>query len=126
MRSRMRRNTHRRCRRTRPCWSTCRAAATRTCTRSLSDRVSSSERRVMRDEFDEPQPTLDTAAADTRQVASGAEVAHPHPAAQQPVAQATVCAPLLPTPATIGLRNCDFLTDAANLPDQSIDLILAD
>ncbi|GAB7526592.1 DNA-methyltransferase [Paraburkholderia sp. 2C] len=84
----------------------------------------------MRDEFEEPQPALDTAAAEAGQAAQ--------PVAERPVAQgavpaatpaampATAPAVLLPVPAAIELHNRDFLTDAANLPDQSIDLILAD
>jgi site-specific DNA-methyltransferase (adenine-specific) len=67
----------------------------------------------MRDEFDEPQPTLEPAVP-----------AVPDTAA--PAVQASAPAQLLPMPAGIELRNRDFLTDAANLPDGSIDLILAD
>jgi site-specific DNA-methyltransferase (adenine-specific) len=85
----------------------------------------------MRDEFDESQPALDTAAAEVGQATQ--------PVAEQPVAQVaapatpaaapalpTAPAVLLPVPSAIELRNRDFLADAANLPDQSIDLILAD
>src|SRR6201997_5776060 len=58
----------------------------------------------MRDEFNDPEPTIEEAeAADT------------------------VEGPALPhVPAGIELLNRDFLTDAENLPDGSIDLILAD
>ncbi|ALP65508.1 DNA-methyltransferase [Paraburkholderia caribensis] len=64
----------------------------------------------MRDEFEEPQPpALDDDAE--------AGVAGPLHAA---------AAPLLPVPAGIELLNRDFLTDATNLPDGSIDLIVAD
>lgn len=67
----------------------------------------------MRDEFDEPQaPAPDSDPTEA-------------------VAAATPCAPLpegaLPVvPDGIRLLNRDFLTDAANLPDASIDLIVAD
>ena len=63
----------------------------------------------MRDEFDEPQPAIETTSP-------GAEVA----AAAAP-------APLLAqVPAGIELLNRDFLTDVANIPDASIDLIVCD
>ncbi|TAL91943.1 MAG: site-specific DNA-methyltransferase [Paraburkholderia sp.] len=66
------------------------------------------------DEFDEPQPTIEARAADVAGVAAevtGTSAAMSHvPAA----------------PKGIELLNRDFLTDAANLPDGSIDLILAD
>ena len=62
----------------------------------------------MRDEFDEPQPALETS-----------------PVAEVMAAEAP--APLLPqVPAGIRLLNRDFLTDVANIPDGSIDLILCD
>jgi len=62
----------------------------------------------MRDEFDEPQPALETT-----------------PVAE--VVAAEVAAALLPqVPAGIRLLNRDFLTDVANIPDGSIDLILCD
>ncbi|MDE1182060.1 site-specific DNA-methyltransferase [Paraburkholderia sp.] len=62
----------------------------------------------MRDEFDEPQSTLDSNPA------SAGEAAVP---AVSTVGQ---------VPAGIRLLNRDFLTDAVNLPDGSIDLIVAD
>ncbi len=68
----------------------------------------------MRDEFDEPEmpaPVSETVSL---------------PAAQD-VAAGALALPVLPTvPDTIRLLNRDFLTDAANLPDASIDLIVAD
>jgi site-specific DNA-methyltransferase (adenine-specific) len=68
----------------------------------------------MRDEFDEPQMPAPVGEANAEVAAlEAAEV----------VANAAV----LPTvPDTIRLLNRDFLTDAANLPDASIDLIVAD
>ncbi|MGF6290815.1 DNA-methyltransferase [Paraburkholderia youngii] len=63
----------------------------------------------MRDEFDEPQPAIETTS----------------PAAKVPAAAAS--APLLAhVPAGIQLLNRDFLTDVANIPDGSIDLIVCD
>ncbi|APA87896.1 site-specific DNA-methyltransferase [Paraburkholderia sprentiae WSM5005] len=63
----------------------------------------------MRDEFDEPQPAIETTS----------------PAAEVPAAAAS--APLLAqVPADIQLLNRDFLTDVANIPDESIDLIVCD
>ncbi|HEV3428921.1 MAG TPA: site-specific DNA-methyltransferase [Paraburkholderia sp.] len=65
----------------------------------------------MRDEFDEPEMP-----APVSEVMS-------NPAAEEVAAQPLA----LPTvPDTIRLLNRDFLTDAANLPDASIDLIVAD
>ncbi|MBN3857993.1 site-specific DNA-methyltransferase [Paraburkholderia sp. Ac-20340] len=65
----------------------------------------------MRDEFDEPEMP-----APVSEVVS-------IPAAEEVAAVALA----LPTvPETIRLLNRDFLTDAANLPDASIDLIVAD
>ncbi|WP_321813373.1 MULTISPECIES: site-specific DNA-methyltransferase [unclassified Paraburkholderia] len=65
----------------------------------------------MRDEFDEPEMP-----APVSEVVS-------IPAAEEVAAGALA----LPTvPETIRLLNRDFLTDAANLPDASIDLIVAD
>ena len=64
----------------------------------------------MRDEFEEPQPP----ALDGDAEAGVADALH------------AGAAPLLPVPAGIELLNRDFLTDAANLPDGSIDLIVAD
>ncbi|WP_233870914.1 DNA-methyltransferase [Paraburkholderia adhaesiva] len=75
----------------------------------------------MRDEFDEPQapaPVIDRAAKVAVQVAEDTPRAQPAKAAA-PGAVATV-------PDSIRLLNRDFLTDAANLPDASIDLIVAD
>ncbi|BCG01051.1 methyltransferase [Paraburkholderia sp. PGU19] len=63
----------------------------------------------MRDEFEEPQPpALDDAEAGVAGALHAGAV------------------PLLPVPSGIELQNRDFLTDAANLPDGSIDLIVAD
>jgi len=68
----------------------------------------------MRDEFDEPPMPA------TAPVGDGADVAEAPQGAQPPAAA-------LPTvPDGIRLFNRDFLTDAANLPDASIDLIVAD
>ena len=64
----------------------------------------------MRDEFEEPQsPALNGDAEAGVVDALRADAAS-----------------LLPVPAGIQLLNRDFLTDAANLPDGSIDLIVAD
>jgi site-specific DNA-methyltransferase (adenine-specific) len=66
----------------------------------------------MRDEFDEPQvPAPEGALTGT----VAAETSAAPPAGALPV-----------VPETIRLLNRDFLTDAANLPDASIDLIVAD
>ena len=68
----------------------------------------------MRDEFDEPQPTIDARAADVAGAAAE-------------VTDTSAAMPHVPAaPKGIELLNRDFLTDAANLPDGSIDLILAD
>jgi site-specific DNA-methyltransferase (adenine-specific) len=68
----------------------------------------------MRDEFDEPQVPVPVGEVNAE-------------AAALEAAQAVANAALLPTvPDTIRLLNRDFLTDAANLPDASIDLIVAD
>ncbi|RQH05660.1 DNA-methyltransferase [Paraburkholderia dinghuensis] len=75
----------------------------------------------MRDEFDEPQapaPVSDLAAEVAEQVAADTPRARPAKASA-PGAVATV-------PDNIRLLNRDFLTDAANVPDASIDLIVAD
>ncbi|GAB2881882.1 site-specific DNA-methyltransferase [Paraburkholderia jirisanensis] len=89
----------------------------------------------MRDEFDEPQSTLDTtasadpadAAVPAAEAAAQVNVATVDAAVEAPPAIVTPHhAPLLSLPPGIELHNRDFLTDAANLPDQSIDLILAD
>ncbi|CAB3782758.1 hypothetical protein LMG28688_01500 [Paraburkholderia caffeinitolerans] len=66
----------------------------------------------MRDEFDEPQMPAPAGEA-------GAETAASVTAAEAPTTASTV-------PDSIRLLNRDFLTDAANLPDASIDLIVAD
>ena len=83
----------------------------------------------MRDEFDEPQPAIDgpearaTEAAMAEAVAAQAET----PQVEATEAPALVSPAALPVvPAGIQLLNRDFLTDVANLPDASIDLILAD
>ncbi|MFP3801697.1 site-specific DNA-methyltransferase [Paraburkholderia bannensis] len=80
----------------------------------------------MRDEFDEP--TLPAATGETGEVSSrtaeqeaAAALAH---AAALPAAAVSVVPPAVPD--GIRLLNRDFLTDAANLPDASIDLIVAD
>ncbi|MFL6686082.1 DNA methyltransferase, partial [Paraburkholderia graminis] len=63
----------------------------------------------MRDEFDEPQPA-------TSETTPAGELLAPEAPAL-----------LLPqVPAGIQLLNRDFLTDVANIPDASIDLILCD
>ncbi len=63
----------------------------------------------MRDEFDEPQPA-------TAEITPAGELLTPGAPAL-----------LLPqVPAGIQLLNRDFLTDVANIPDESIDLILCD
>src|SRR6201997_1356832 len=68
----------------------------------------------MRDEFDEPQPAIET----TNPGAEGSAAAASAAAASAPlVAQ---------VPAGIQLLNRDFLTDVANIPDGSIDLIVCD
>ena len=79
----------------------------------------------MRDEFDEPQP------ADTAETGlpAGTAVLAEADAAQAAEADAPVgarAATALPLPSGIELWNRDFLTEVANLPDASIDLILAD
>ncbi|MFP6561039.1 site-specific DNA-methyltransferase [Paraburkholderia sp. B3] len=67
----------------------------------------------MRDEFDEPQaPAPDSDLTEA--------VAAATPCAQPPEGSLPV------VPDGIRLLNRDFLTDAANLPDASIDLIVAD
>ncbi|MEM5326518.1 site-specific DNA-methyltransferase [Paraburkholderia sp. JHI2823] len=69
----------------------------------------------MRDEFDEPE--VPAPVGEVNAEAAALEAA-------EAVAQAAVVVPTVP--ATIRLQNRDFLTDAANLPDASIDLIVAD
>jgi site-specific DNA-methyltransferase (adenine-specific) len=72
----------------------------------------------MRDEFDEPQ--MPAPVGEVNAEAAALEAA-------QAVASAASGVPTLATvPDTIRLLNRDFLTDAANLPDASIDLIVAD
>lgn len=61
------------------------------------------------DDFDEPQPG-----------AGGAPTVAPGRAAGRPLARAAA------VPSGIELHNRDFLVDAANLPDASVDLIVAD
>ena len=63
----------------------------------------------MRDEFDEPQPAASEMAPAEELLASEAPA---------------VLLPQVPT--GIQLLNRDFLTDVANIPDGSIDLILCD
>src|ERR1700751_2680524 len=80
----------------------------------------------MRDEFDEPQPMLDPDAVAQPDEGEAAQDAA-RLAGQAAQQLAPELSPQLPTvPAGIELHNRDFLTDAAALPDQSIDLILAD
>jgi len=77
----------------------------------------------MRDEFDEPQspaPMSDQEA----EVAEPVEVAADTPNARP--AKAAAPGGLATVPDSIRLLNRDFLTDAANMPDASIDLIVAD
>ena len=83
----------------------------------------------MRDEFDEPQPAIDDPEAGATEAAMAEAVTAQ---AETPQVEATE-APALASPAAlpvvpagIQLLNRDFLTDVANLPDASIDLILAD
>jgi site-specific DNA-methyltransferase (adenine-specific) len=83
----------------------------------------------MRDEFDEPQPAIDGPEARATEAAMAVAVTAQ---AETPQVEATE-APALASPAAlpvvpagIQLLNRDFLTDVANLPDASIDLILAD
>jgi site-specific DNA-methyltransferase (adenine-specific) len=83
----------------------------------------------MRDEFDEPQPAIGGPEAGATEAAMAEAVTAQ---AETPQVEATE-APALASPAAlpvvpagIQLLNRDFLTDVANLPDASIDLILAD
>ena len=69
----------------------------------------------MRDEFDEPQ--MPAPVGEVNAEAAALEAA-------EAVANAAAVLPTVPD--TIRLLNRDFLTDAANLPDASIDLIVAD
>ena len=86
----------------------------------------------MRDEFDEPQvPAHVSDLAEEVAAPLPAQLADPQAAGNPcvPAGQAAALAAqaALPTvPDGIRLMNRDFLTDAANLPDGSIDLILAD
>jgi site-specific DNA-methyltransferase (adenine-specific) len=74
----------------------------------------------MRDEFDEPQmPAPVGEVSDVRDEAA-------LEAAEAVANAAAVPAVLATVPDSIRLLNRDFLTDAANLPDASIDLIVAD
>jgi site-specific DNA-methyltransferase (adenine-specific) len=79
----------------------------------------------MRDEFDEPQPAIDTDQPEVAEARMTKARLAQAEMAQAPMAQAPAAA-LATVPAGIQLLNRDFLTDAANLPDGSIDLILAD
>ena len=83
----------------------------------------------MRDEFDEPQPAIDGPQAGVAEAAMAggalAEADTPQVEATETPAPASPAA-LPVVPAGIQLLNRDFLTDVANLPDASIDLILAD
>src|ERR1700677_1007998 len=83
----------------------------------------------MRDEFDEPQPAIDGPQAGAAEAAMAggalAEADTPQVEASETPAPASPAA-LPVVPAGIQLLNRDFLTDVANLPDASIDLILAD
>jgi site-specific DNA-methyltransferase (adenine-specific) len=78
----------------------------------------------MRDEFDEPQAAIESTEAETAEATlARAETAQ----AEVAEAAASSVAGALPVvPAGIQLLNRDFLIDVANLPDGSIDLILAD
>jgi len=69
----------------------------------------------MRDEFDEPEVPAPVGEVNAEAAALEAAEALAHAAAESPT-----------VPHTIRLENRDFLTDAANLPDASIDLIVAD
>jgi site-specific DNA-methyltransferase (adenine-specific) len=81
----------------------------------------------MRDEFDEPQnpaPVSDLEAEVAAEAAEQAEVAA-HASGARP-AKAAAPGGLAKVPDSIRLLNRDFLTDAQNVPDASIDLIVAD
>ena len=80
----------------------------------------------MRDEFDEPQPAIDAEAetAETAMAEAGLAQAETVPLEAVEAEALAACLPVVP--AGIDLLNRDFLTDAVNLPDGSIDLILAD
>lgn len=74
----------------------------------------------MRDEFDEPQMPESVGEA-------SAEAVAPVAAGEAPAAAELAATPSVSmVPDSIRLLNRDFLTDAANLPDASIDLIVAD
>jgi len=74
----------------------------------------------MRDEFDEPPMPAPVGEASAETVASVA-------ADEAPAAAGLAATPSVPAvPDSIRLLNRDFLTDAAKLPDASIDLIVAD
>ncbi|WP_374193507.1 DNA-methyltransferase [Trinickia mobilis] len=85
----------------------------------------------MFDEFDEPQP----AAAGAAERPPAKAKSQPKPEAEvqtapAPAAEPSVSAavqPKLPAlPSGIDIRNRDFLTDMENVPDASVDLIVAD
>ncbi|RFU48783.1 site-specific DNA-methyltransferase [Paraburkholderia sp. DHOC27] len=80
----------------------------------------------MRDEFDEPQPAIDgaTEAEATAEAVTAKAKAAPGESAAVPAQALASALPVVP--AGIRLLNRDFLTDVVNLPDASIDLILAD
>ncbi|PCE23618.1 site-specific DNA-methyltransferase [Paraburkholderia acidicola] len=83
----------------------------------------------MRDEFDEPQPadiaeTTVPAGTAVLAEATATEAAQALEADAPVGARASTAE--LPLPPGIELWNRDFLTEVANLPDASIDLILAD
>jgi site-specific DNA-methyltransferase (adenine-specific) len=78
----------------------------------------------MRDEFQEPQPATDGAEAETVEAAMAQAETAQIEATEAPISALSAALPTVP--AGIQLLNRDFLTDVANLPDASIDLILAD
>jgi site-specific DNA-methyltransferase (adenine-specific) len=78
----------------------------------------------MRDEFEEPQPATDGAEAETVEAAMVEAETAQIEATEAPISALSAALPTVP--AGIQLLNRDFLTDVANLPDASIDLILAD
>jgi site-specific DNA-methyltransferase (adenine-specific) len=80
----------------------------------------------MRDEFDEPQPAIEGTEAEAAEAVK-AQVQAKTARAKATGSPALALPAALPVvPAGIDLLNRDFLTDAVNLPDGSIDLILAD
>lgn len=80
----------------------------------------------MRDEFDEPQPAIEGTEAETAEATKAQTQAKTAKAKATGAPAFALPAALPVVPAGIDLLNRDFLTDAANLPDGSIDLILAD